>query len=440
MAAGGARSLGLLGQLVAILLLTVAVEFAASTLLYERSASVLVRDDEAQRLAEHLVIARALVGQQPAAGRPAMAERTSTQRYDIRWAGDAAPSPDTTPAVAAMRAKVIEWEPSLAQADLALRLVDTGRNPALLGGLRLADGTWLRFRAAAPPGRAHILQRVLVALLPAALLLMLGGLLFRRTLRPIAALSRATERVGAERDVPIEEEGPPEVRRLVRDFNAMQARIRELIADRTQALAAVAHDLRTPIARLRLRADALDSGSGGETARAMAADLREMEAMVASLLAYLGGDSDPEAPTLTDVAVLVQTIVDDAADRGGDARYAGPDHLEARVRTTGLRRAVANLVENALHYGGRAHVSVDDEGERLLVRIDDAGPGIPEDRLADALKPFARLDPARGRNTGGLGLGLAIVARAAELEGGAIRLANRADGGLRAELALPLRR
>ncbi|WP_419827772.1 ATP-binding protein [Sphingomonas sp.] len=430
------RSLGLLGQLLAILLLTVTVEFAASTLLYERSARALVRDDEAQRLAEHLVVARALVQGQPLPERPTMARRTSTQRYAISWAGNAAPPADTTPAMAAMRGRVIDWEPSLSGSDLTLRLVGVGREPALLGGLRLDDGTWLRFRAAAPSGGASITNRILLAVLPAALVLLLGAVLFRRALRPIAALSHATERVGAERDVPLAEAGPPEVRHLVRSFNAMQARIRELIADRTQALAAVAHDLRTPLARLGLRIDAVEAR---QDAAAMRGDVAEMEAMVASLLAFLGGENDPETPLLADVGVLVQTIVDDAADRGGDARYDGPDHLDVRVRVTGLRRAVANLVENALHYGERAAVSLAVEGDRIVIRVDDDGPGIPRDRLDDALRPFTRLDPARGRNTRGLGLGLTIVARAATLEGGAIRLVNRTEGGLRAELALPRR-
>jgi signal transduction histidine kinase len=434
---GAGRSLGLLGQLLAILLLTVTVEFAASTLLYERSARALVRDEEAQRLAEHLVVARALVQGQPLPERTAMARRTSTQRYAISWAGSAAPPADTTPAMAAMRGRVIDWEPSLSGSELTLRLVGVGREPALLGGLRLDDGSWLRFRAAAPAGTTSTTHRILLAVLPAALVLLLGAALFRRALRPVVALSHATERVGAERDVPLAEAGPREVRHLVRSFNAMQARIRELIADRTQALAAVAHDLRTPLARLGLHIDALGDREDGS---AMRDDVAEMEAMVASLLAFLGGDSDPEAPVLADVGVLVQTIADDAGDRGGDVRYEGPDHLDARVRVTGLRRAVTNLVENALHYGVRAVVSVAEDGDRLAIRVDDDGPGIPPDRLDDVLRPFARLDPARGRNTRGLGLGLAIVARAAALEGGTIRLSNRAEGGLRAELILPCRR
>jgi signal transduction histidine kinase len=164
-----------------------------------------------------------------------------------------------------------------------------------------------------------------------------------------------------------------------------------------------------------------------------------MEAMVGSLLAYLGGEDDPERPVRTDVAVMAETIVDDAVDRGGGATYLGGDHLEAEVRPTGLKRAIGNLVENALHYGHRARVSVAADAGTLVIRVDDDGPGISEDRLEEALRPFSRLDPARRRNTQGLGLGLAIVVRAAEAEGGVLHLANRPEGGLRAELRLPLR-
>ena len=247
-------------------------------------------------------------------------------------------------------------------------------------------------------------------------------------MRPIASA-----RAGG---VTVPEAGPAELRHVIRAFNAMQARIHRLIADRTQALAAVGHDLRTPLARMQLRTDAI---ADPDLRRAFSADVSEMEALVGSVLSYLAGDDDPEAPVRMDVAVLAATIVDDAFDHGGDATYAGDDHLEAAVRPIGLKRALGNLVENALHYGHRARVSVHAEAGEVIVRVDDDGPGIPEERMADVLQPFARLDPARSRNTSGLGLGLAIVVRAAEADGGTLHLANRPEGGLRAELRLPLR-
>jgi len=432
-----AASAGLLGRLLAILLLTLAIEFIASTILYERSSRALIRDDEAHRLAEHLVIARKLVSEQAWPERPAMAQRLTTDRYDVHWAG----ATDLTPVRPLERGeafqRVLEWEPSLKDSDLRVELAAVGRQAQLFGALRLRDGTWLRFRAMEPiddgqPGW----HRILIALLPATLLLIVGTLLFRHTLRPMGMLARAAERVGRASELSLPEAGPPEVRRVIRAFNAMHGRIQRLIAERTQALAAVGHDLRTPLARLQLRSDAITDPAAR---RDFGRDVAEMEAMVESLLAYLGGEADPEPPVRTDVAVMVATLCDAHADQDEDVAYVGDDHLEAACRPSGLKRAVSNLIENALHYGHRARVSVRGEGDTLTIRVDDDGPGIAVDRLEDALQPFVRLDPARGRNTQGLGLGLAIVQRAAEAEGGRLVFENRAEGGLRVDLVMPLR-
>jgi signal transduction histidine kinase len=430
-------SIGLLGRLLAILVAALAMEFVASTILYERSSRSIIRDDEAHRLAEHLVIARKLLAEQPWPERPAVATRLTTNRYDIHWAG-----PTRLPAPAPRErgeaySRVLEWEPSLAGTDMRVELVAAGRQAHLFGALRLPDSTWMRFRATEEldeeqPGW----HRVLLALIPTLSLLLVGSLMFRRTLRPMGALARAADRAGTSATLNVPEAGPGEVRRVIRAFNAMQQRIHRLIADRTQALAAVGHDLRTPLARVQLRADAILDPA---LRRAFEEDVAEMEGMVESLLSYLGGEDDPEKPVRIDVAVVAATIVDAAADRGQDADYLGIDHLEAQVRPIGLKRSIGNLVGNALHYGQRCRVSVMAEGETLIVRVDDDGPGIPEDRLEAVLEPFMRLDAARARNTTGLGLGLPIVLRAVEAEGGRLVLINRPEGGLRAELRLPLR-
>ena len=428
------RSVGLLGRLFAILLLTVLFEFAASTLLYEQSNHYLVREDEARRLAEHLVISRDLVDTQPIDARPRMAQRLTNARYAITWSTR---PPAAAPAIAPLddlERQMTAWEPSLAGAPLLVGLVQ-GRHPVVRGALRLPDRSWLRF-SAAPPVRLWqtVGRRVALAVLPASVLALIGALAFRRTLRPIGTLARAAERIGRGGGVRLPVTGPGEVRRLIRAFNGMQARIRGLITERTDALAAVGHDLRTPLARLQLRTDAI---ADDQLRGAIQEDVGEMEAMLSSLLAYLGGDSDPEKPVMTDVAVLAATLIDGVQDRGIDGEYDGPDHCETRVRPLGLKRALGNLIENAIHYGGTARVSLVPRDDGLVFAVEDDGPGIPADKLDAALQPFTRLDPARGRNTSGLGLGLAIVQRAMELEGGRLRLANRPEGGLRAELHLP---
>jgi signal transduction histidine kinase len=426
--------LGLVGRVLAILLLTVVIEFGASTLLYERASNFSVREDEANRLAEHLVIARKLITEREWNNRPAIARELTTDRYEIRWSPILRDTPVHGVELTEMRNQIIRWEPSLAKSDIRLTLLSPGRHSTVIGVLRLPDRTWLHFWMREPvQGWDLALNRIVLALVPAIGLLLLGALLIRRTLLPIRRLAEATERIGHGEEVLVEEAGTFEIRRLIREFNAMQLRIHRLVEDRTQALAAVGHDLRTPLARLQLRLDGITDGT---IRRQVGGDLDEMNALLSSLLAFLGGEDDPETPAATDIAVLAATLVDDANDRGLDARYVGPDHLEVALRPLGLRRALGNLLENALHYGKSATIRVEASSAQLRIRVEDDGPGIPDAQLEHVLQPFIRLDDARQRNTKGLGLGLAIAARAIANEGGTLRLYNRSQGGLCAEILL----
>lgn len=431
------RSLGLVGRLFAILLLTLTLEFAVGTLIYERASHLSLQDDDARRLAEHLVIARKLMIEQPPEDRRALAIQLTTDRYDIHWAQTAPSEPPLAPELERMRRQVVAWEPSLEAAGLRLRLTSPGRMSEISGGMVLADGSWLQFGMRHAGGRWEFtIGRMGLALIPVIALLVVGGIMIRRTLAPLRDLTRATERIGLSDRVEVQEAGANDVRNLIRAFNAMQERIHRLIAERTETLAAVGHDLRTPLARLQLR---LDDVPDAEARGAMEGDLAEMGEMIESLLAFLGGEKDPEPAARTDLAVTLATIVDGFQDQDRDVLYDGPDHLELVARPHGLRRAIVNLVENALHYGDCARVSLVAEDDMAVVRVDDDGPGIPDDRLADVLTPFTRLDTARSRNTRGLGLGLAIVDRAVAREGGLLTLINRPAGGLRAEIRLALR-
>lgn len=428
--------LGLLGRIFAILLLTIVIEFGASTYLYERSSRFSVREDEARRLAEHLVIARKLMNEEPRGDRAAVARQLTTDRYIVRWSPDAPPPPPFAPVLDQTRRQIAAWEPRLSETPLRIRLSSPGRNASVQGELELSDGSWMLFSTHELVQSWDLaLGRIALALAPAIALIILGGLLIRRALVPIRILARATEKVGSAEGIHLQEEGTGEVRQLIRGFNAMQERIHRLIDDRTQALAAVGHDLRTPIARVQLRAEQIDDDALRD---AIGRDVDEMEAMVASLLAFLGGEGDPEPPTRTDLAVLAVTTIEEAQDRGDDAEYDGPDHLEIVLRRMAFRRALVNLVENAIHYGQRALLTLTVTGGNIRIAVEDEGPGIPEDQLAEVLKPFARGDDARARNTKGLGLGLAIVHRAVLQEGGTLTLSNRPQGGLLAEVILPL--
>ena len=428
-------SVGLIGQLIAILLLTMVIEFGASTFLYERASQFSVRDDEARRLAEHLVIARRLIAERQPPERSTMAGELTTQRYAVEWREALPPPPETAPVLSSMRDQIVDWEPTLASSQLRLRLTSPGRSSVVTGGLVLDDGSWLYFHTLTPLDNLSLSGvRVAIALLPALLLMVLGGLLIRRALRPMRQLALAADNVGQGGTVVVEQAGPTEVRRVIIAFNRMQARIERLIADRTQALAAVGHDLRTPLARLRLRSEGLPEPA---TRNAITRDVAEMEAMVESLLAFLGGGANPEPPVRCDVAVLCATLVDDLEDHGVIARYEGPDHCEVVARPAALRRALGNLVDNAIHYAGSATIRLMPSLGAYAIAVLDDGPGIPSDALASVVEPFVRLDTARSRDTVGFGLGLAVVARIVEDEGGALTLANRVEGGLVATITLP---
>lgn len=430
-------ALGLIGRVFAILLLAVLVEYGASTFLYERASQFSVRQDEAHRLAEHLVIAGKLIEEAPVAGRADMAAELTTERYAVAWRDRLPHAPAVAPSLDKLTRQVLEWQPDLAGRDLRLRLTSPGRQGIISGTMRLNDGSWIVFRTRQPVDQLDLSAgRVLLALTPAVALILIGGVLLRQTLGPMRQLARAADRVGHGEVESVPERGPGEVRHVIVAFNAMQARIHRLIEDRTQALAAMGHDFRTPLARLRLRADAI----GDEALRdAIQNDVEEMDQMVASLLAYLSGEdeADAEALAATDIGVMAATLADDATDRGRAARYVGPDHCEWRVRPVTLKRALTNLVDNALHYGNRVEVRLSATDTALCLTVEDDGPGIAPEERAHVLEPFVRLDVARARDTKGFGLGLAIVRRAVALHGGTLALDTSDLGGLSARITLP---
>ena len=427
--------LGLIGRIFAILLLAILIEFGASTFFYERASQLSVHDDEARRLAEHLIIARKLLDKEAPESRPEAVQDLTTSRYKIGWSAGPPVHLRDAPELARVHRQVVAWEPSLASDHLRVQLSGPARSAVIVGGLTLTDGSWMKFATRQPVRQLGLsIERILLTLAPAVALILIGGVLVRQTLLPMRRLARAAEHVGGDSAETVPRAGPGEVRRVIDAFNRMQDRIHRLIADRTQALAAVGHDLRTPLARLRLRADSVPDPAVQE---AIQEDIAEMEGMIGSLLAYLDGEKDGETPVPMDLAVMCQTVADDAGDRGREVEYQGPDHLELVLRPISVKRALVNLVENGLHYANRVWIRLVDKGEHVELAVEDDGPGIPEEALDKVLSPFVRLDRARARDTMGLGLGLSIVARAVEAEGGTIRLSNRPEGGLRAEIRLP---
>ena len=302
--------------------------------------------------------------------------------------------------------------------------------------VRLWDGTWLNFRTKhfenPPPWAGKTLQ--LLALL-LTLIVISGLFIARRMARPMAQLAKAAERFGLEQSHrPLAEKGPREVRHTIRAFNQMQDRLHRHITERSQMLAAIAHDLRTPITALRLRAEYIEDP---EIRDKTLATLREMEAILSATLGFARDDAADETSRATDLAALLQSMVDDHADLGHDTDYTGPDHLTVNCRPVALKRALNNLIDNALKYGQRAHVRLLPNDGTLEIRIEDQGPGIPPEQLDAVFAPFYRVETSRNRDTGGTGLGLAVARTIVLAHGGQLHLENLPAGGLSAIIKLP---
>ena len=311
----------------------------------------------------------------------------------------------------------------------------------LLVSMRLPSGEWLNV--------AVSLQRFLPFwsedFLIAFVLMTLGAAILvvwavRQFSGPMRDLAVAAEQLGMNVNAPpLPEQGTVEAVKAARAFNLMAERIRRFVRDRTFLLTAIGHDLRTPITRLKLRAEWMEDE---EQQHKMLADLDELENMVAATLAFGRDDAAAEALTPLDLAELLRTIGEEAADARPDCaeqvHYEGPDHQVVRARPVAIKRALSNLIQNALNYGGAARIALSPPKDGMLaVMVDDDGPGIPPSELERVFEPFHRLEPSRNRETGGTGLGLPIARNILRAHGGDVALANRAAGGLRATVTLP---
>ena len=300
----------------------------------------------------------------------------------------------------------------------------------------LHDGTWVTFDSHVSPQAIAMPLR-----LAATLLILLGTVLLlslvavRWVTGPLSALASAAEKLGEDINrPPLPESGPIEAQRAARAFNTMQQRLSRFIADRTRIFTAMSHDLKTPITRLRLRTEMLED----EALRAkFAKDLEEMEAMVTQTLDFMRDASTGEAVQRIDAMALLESLQTDYQDTGSQVGIEGSSGQPYPGRPLALRRCLSNLVDNAVRYGSRATIKVEDAGDHLTIRVLDDGPGIPEAELEQAFEPFFRGEASRSRETGGTGLGLGIARNIARAHGGDLVLRNRAEGGLQAILTLP---
>ena len=300
----------------------------------------------------------------------------------------------------------------------------------------LGQGRWLNVAVGPPPGApawgaAFVLIFLFSALSIAAVAVVTG----RRLAKPMRGLANAAGRLGRGEAVDdLAEAGPVETRETVRAFNLMRARLDRYVRDRTAMLAAVSHDLRTPITSLRLHAEFVEDD---ETRTKILAALDEMQRMTEDALAFIHEDMQREETRNVDLHALLDSVAADLAELGHDIAVADSGRILVACRASALRRALRNLLENAAAYGGRATAWIEGDGEETRVVVEDEGPGIPEVELERVFEPFVRLEASRSRDTGGSGLGLAIARGIVRGHGGDIVLANRAEGGLRATVALP---
>jgi len=301
---------------------------------------------------------------------------------------------------------------------------------------RLQDGTLVTFNSRQSSEAVNWPYRLLLSLLVLlAAVFAVTLVAVRWVTRPLKTLAEAAQGLGEDINrPPLAEHGPLEVRGAARAFNTMQKKLVKFIAERTRIFAAMSHDLKTPITRLRLRAELLDDS---ELRAKFEKDLQEMEAMVGAALDFMRGLDSQESAQPIDVMALLESLQADAREVGGQVEIEGAARAPYRGHPQTLKRCLGNLIDNAVKYGNSATIIVEDTEKQLRICVRDAGPGIPEAELERVFEPFHRLEGSRNRSTGGTGLGLTIARSIAQAHGGELVLRNRPQGGLEAVLTLP---
>lgn len=431
---------GLAGRAMFVLIAGLVVLHVGSVCIHEFSLRSSHQASREQAMAENLWRAARTISLSPVAQRDSTAHALSSPVLELHWRGAEQemgnPQPDSS--LDAIRQQLIRSVPELREVRLGWG--DPARHHLLVGSLRVDDAGAVSFATplfqASHDGPFDPIS--FAALMALAIGVGIASIFILRNLtRPLANLSAAADRIGRDdHPVTLREEGPIEIQRAARAFNSMQERIRRLLEDRTLALAAVSHDLRSPITRMRLLVGFLEDDRARDQ---LDANLDEMAEMVESVLDYMRDSGATEAARPTDLAALLRTICDAASDTGGDVTFEGPVRLVQVLRPVVIRRALSNLIGNAVIYGGSARVALRRKGAMIEIEITDDGPGIPEADLPLVLEPFHRLEASRNRATGGVGLGLTIASRFIKSEGGELMLSNRPEGGLKVLVTMPVR-
>lgn len=396
---------------------------------YERyisSRSMMLSNLE-QDVATSVAILDRLPAAERAAWLPRLERRTYRYRLDQGLAGEAMPSSDP-PMAAASIVKAIGSDYRLTFLEIP------GPNAHFQAHLNLADGAPLTIDVTPTPVPVARWLPV-VLLIQLAVLLLCTWLAVRLAIGPLTRLAQAVDNLDPDQPgVQLDESGPREVRYAAVAFNALQARIAAHLKERMQLLAAISHDLQTPITRMKLRVEVMDEGVERDK---FWNDLDEMEHLVREGVAYARSmDSSTEATCRVNLDAFLDSLVFDYQDSGAQVERHGNSGTLLETRPHALRRVLVNLVDNALKFAGAAELHVSREGSTTIIRVLDNGPGIPGDELDEVLKPFYRVEGSRNRSTGGTGLGLAIAHQLIQAMGGRLTLSNRERGGLCAQIEL----
>jgi len=302
--------------------------------------------------------------------------------------------------------------------------------------LQLNDGSWLVCMALVRYWGFFLRERFLLELAIVSAWVVTVSLIASRQLsRPIEDLAKQVQRSGMKPSAaPIPEKGPREVRLVAQTINAMQIQIRQFITDRTTMLAAISHDLRTPLTRLRLRGEFIDDP---EQQARLFRDVDEMQAMVDGALSFFRDDAVCEEVTTFDLPGILRTVVNDFTDQNINLEYSGPARATYQGRPFALKRVFTNLVENAVKYATPPSLELTCTPTHFVVTVRDHGPGIPDDQIGRIFEPYFRGDKSRNRETGGIGLGLTSALSIVQAHGGEIQIVNHNEGGLEVRVILP---
>lgn len=379
-----------------------------------------------------------LIDRMPPADRPRLAAAATTQRIAVRWrTGDMPLATISRGFEGCQRIRDLLDRPHakiFVQTPRDISSTDHAPADYRLA-VDLSDGSWVVF---ATPTRLWGLDQttrwLLIALFVLVSTLTVALIASRRLARPMQQMARATQRFSTDIRVQVmQPAGPREFRGVIVAFNVMQERIQRFVTDRNDMLTAISHDLRAPLTRLRLRSEFVDAP---DQRRRMFRDIDEMQHMLDSALRFFRDETDPEPPTRLDIAALLDTVIEDyPAD--APITVDSPAHRIGYGRPLALRRALVNIIDNALKYGQCAQITLNHSGDDIRLTIDDLGPGIPIERQEAVFRPFFRLENSRNRRTGGIGLGLGTARSILRAHGGDLTLENRTPAGLRVTLLLP---